>query len=266
MNHQDKTGRNRKMKRMLFTLIELLIVIAIIAILAAMLLPALNKARMKANAVSCISNLKTIGTFTQFYGNDYNEYIVPHSLAAAGSPLPDDSIVSGGDNSSKNAFFWVANALGYIKFYHKKGDTEVTGAAKTFFCPAMPLKKPLRSYLHWGNSSYAVNRGVLRIDPSASSTAKSWSRFRDVKNPSVKWYVCDGTNNSYAIASVQLYPLSSTPTEAGIVPWDWHRGTVNMLHIAGNVSAYRATYSRKNRLFHLCGNYYDGQKVAWLAK
>lgn len=250
-----------------FTLIELLIVIAIIAILAAMLLPALNKARMKANAVSCISNLKTIGTFTQFYGNDYNEYVVPYSLSEAGSPLPDDSIVSGGNNSSKNAFFWVANALGYIKFYHKKGDTEVTGTAKTFFCAAMPLKKSLRSYLHWGSSSYAINRGVLYNNPGASSSAaKNWARFRDVKNPSVKWYVCDSANNSYELAAVQLFPLSFNASEAGAVPWDWHRGTVNMLHVAGNVSAYRASYSRNNRLSHLSSDYYAGQKVAWFAK
>src|SRR5918911_4588972 len=75
------------MRRRGFTLIELLVVIAIIAILAAILFPVFAQARAKARGISCLSNVKQVGTAFHMYVQDYDE-TTPNMWGGSGTCQP----------------------------------------------------------------------------------------------------------------------------------------------------------------------------------
>ena len=147
------------MKKTKFTLIELLVVIAIIAILASMLLPALQQARERGRATSCLSNMKSLYFGLSAYADNNKEYF----------PAALNSFVPPGTAKAQN-YGWCAilASLGYLPAPKANSVTNVFLCPSGIYGPAAS-----RGWTTAGGRSYGILKGTDALGKLGSYTART---------------------------------------------------------------------------------------------
>ena len=143
-----------------FTLIELLVVIAIIAILAAMLLPALAKAKAKAQQAYCISNTKQLGLAMILYVGDNNDVYPGAASANTYGPHLEDWIYwrAGGNMATINGVQMILNKSTLVT------QLGTGGSSNMFRCPMDTDDKDRITYAQSGDGPYLFSYEMVSFN------------------------------------------------------------------------------------------------------
>lgn len=185
-----------EMKNYRFTLIELLVVISIIAVLASLLLPALNKARLKAMEAKCTSNLSQLYKGFLFYSSDFNGWAPPFNYNFPSSRFQGrfgpDSITA-----ANQWWYWCLGINRYVNYPMLTCPVPVdqSGYGMSMFVSCSALGKwgseSTYQVLHWKLEKLKYASEIVVLGDSISTTSlaymtgtytTAWPSFRHNKN------------------------------------------------------------------------------------